>query len=54
MADREAQRPAPLRESGSTGSRYSWLVRYMEWVEGTDGREEYHAFLRKRFAHLEG
>ena len=54
LTDREAQRPAHLRESGSTGSRYSWLRRYMEWVEGTDGCEEYHAFLRERFASLEG
>jgi hypothetical protein len=26
----------------------------MDWVEGTDGREEYHSFLRNRFASLEG
>jgi hypothetical protein len=53
IADREAQRPAHLRELGSAGSRYSWLGHYMEWVEGTDGREEYRAFLRERFASLE-
>jgi hypothetical protein len=33
--------------------RYSWLGRYMEWVEGKDGREEYHAFVGERFASLE-
>lgn len=55
LADREAQRPAHLREAGSADARYSWLGRYVEWVEGTDGgREEYHAFLRERFASLEG
>ena len=56
MADREARRPAHLRESGSSaGSSYSWLERYMEWVEGADrGCEEYHALLRERFASLEG
>ena len=53
IADREAQRPAYLRESESPGSSHSWLERYMEWVEGTDGREEYHALVRERFASLE-
>ncbi|MDP9478868.1 MAG: hypothetical protein M3R38_24845 [Actinomycetota bacterium] len=51
LADREARRPAHLRESGS---RYSWLGRYLEWAQGTEGREEYHAFLRERFASIEG
>jgi hypothetical protein len=32
----------------------SWQGRYMDWVEGTDGREEYDSFLRNRFASLEG
>jgi hypothetical protein len=54
IADREAQRPAHLRELASAQSRHSWLERYMEWVEGTDEREEYHAFLRERFASLAG
>lgn len=53
LNDREARRPAHLRDPGSPEDRYSWLGRYMEWVEGTDGREEYHAFLRERFAPLE-
>ncbi len=56
LADREAQRPARLRTSEGgheVGEDHlSWLGRYMDWVEGTDGREEYHAFLRKRFASL--
>jgi hypothetical protein len=58
LKDREAQRPAHLRssenghESGEEG--YSWLVSYMEQVEGTDGREEYHALLRAKFASQEG
>ena len=54
IADREARRPAHLCELGSAGSRYSWLERYMEWAQGTDGCEEYHAVLRERFASLEG
>ncbi len=53
LADREAQRPAHLRELDSTRRRYSWLGRYMEWAEGTDGHEEYHALVRERFATLE-
>ena len=54
MADREAQRPVHLRELEGAEARYTWLERYMEWAEGTAGREEYHAFLRNRFAALEG
>ncbi len=59
LRDREAQRPARLRfsengrEFGEVG-RHSWLARYMEWLGGTDGREEYHALLRERFASLQG
>lgn len=59
LGDREAQRPARLRSSengrefGEVG-RHSWLARYMEWLGGTDGREEYHALLRERFASLQG
>ncbi len=57
LRDREAQRPVYLRSSenghGAGEGRNSWLGRYMEWVEGTDGREEYHAFVRERFASLE-
>jgi hypothetical protein len=58
LRNREAQRATHLRtsengrEAGDEGVN-SWLGRYMEWVEGTDGREEYHAFLRERFASLE-
>jgi hypothetical protein len=57
LRDREAQRPARLRssenghENGEEG--YSWLASYMEQVEGTDGREEYHAFLRTKFSYKE-
>jgi hypothetical protein len=54
IADREAQRPPHLQELASVQERYSWLERYMEWAEGTDGREEYHAFLRERFVPLAG
>ena len=54
LADREARRPAHLRERVGVQNRYSWLERYMQWAEGTDGREEYHAFLRERFASVEG
>jgi hypothetical protein len=59
LRDREAQRPARLRsydngrEVGEVG-RHSWLARYMEWLGGTDGHEEYHALLRERFASLQG
>jgi hypothetical protein len=48
------RRPAHLRELVSAESRYSWLERYIGWAEDTDGRDEYHAFLRKRFAPLAG
>ena len=58
IADREARRPARLRTSEGghevCEDSLSWLRRYMDWVEGTDGREEYHSFLRNRFASLEG
>ncbi len=56
LADREAQRPAHLRTSEGGHevgeSRLSWLGRSMAWVEDTDRRQEYHDFLRKRFASL--
>ena len=52
LADRKARRFAHLRELGSAGSRYWWLERYTEWVDGTDGREEYHALVQERFASL--
>jgi len=55
---RDARRPARLRtcEGGHEVGEdsLSWLGRYMDWVDGTDGREEYHSFLRNRFASLEG
>jgi hypothetical protein len=59
LREREARRPAYLRTSegrneAGKGGRYSWLGCYMDLVEGTDGREEYHAQLRERFASLEG
>ena len=60
LADREAQRPARLRSSSENGheeavvgSLYLGRARYMERVEDTDGREEYHAFLRERFIESE-
>jgi hypothetical protein len=58
LADRHAQRRAHLRISenghGTGEEPKSWLVRYMDQVEGTDGRAEYHALLRQRFARPEG
>ena len=58
LADREARRPARLRTSEGGHEvgedSLSWLGRYMNRVEGTDGREEYHSFLRNRFASLGG
>ena len=58
LADREARRPARLRTSEGGHEvgedSLSWLGRYMDWVEGTGGREENHSFLRNRFASLEG
>jgi hypothetical protein len=58
LADREARRPARLRTSEGGHEvgedSLSWLGRYMDRVEGTDGREEYHSFLRNRFASLGG
>src|SRR5918997_4798116 len=35
IADREAQRPAHLRERVGGQDRHAWLERYMEWVGGT-------------------
>ncbi len=46
LADREAKRPAHLRESVCAENLYSGLGRYMEWVEGTEGRKEYNALMR--------
>lgn len=46
LAGREAHRPAYLRELASARDRSSWLGRYMERVEGTEGREEYNALVR--------
>ena len=59
LADRQAQRRAHLRISSENGhgtgeELKSWLARYMDQVEGTDGRAEYHALLRQRFTRLEG
>lgn len=59
LRDREAKRPARLRSSengreADEVGRHSWLAHYMEWLGGTDGREEYHALLRERFASLQG
>lgn len=59
LRDREARRSARLRSSenghgAGEVDRHSWLARYMEWLGGTDGREEYHALLRERFASLQG
>jgi len=59
LRDREARRPERLRdpengcEAGEPG-RHSWLARYVDGLVGTDGREEYHALLRERFAALRG
>jgi hypothetical protein len=52
LADREARRPAHLRELGGAETRDSWLGPYLEWAEGAAGREEYLAFRRERFASL--
>jgi hypothetical protein len=54
LADREARRPAHLRELGGAEARDSWLGHYLEWAEGAAVREEYHAFLHERFASLRG
>ncbi len=58
LADREARRPARLRTSEGGyevgEDSLSWQGRYMGWVEGADGREEYDSVLRNRFASLEG
>jgi len=57
LRNREASRPARLREYGrgaDEAGRPSWLARYVDRLGGTDGREEYHAVLRERFASLRG
>jgi hypothetical protein len=33
---------------------YSWLVGYMEWLEGKEGRAQYHALLEEELASLRG
>ena len=58
LADRHARRRAHLRTSenghGTGEEPESWLARYMDQVEGTDGRAEYHALSRQRFTRMEG
>jgi hypothetical protein len=54
LADREARRPVHLRELEGAGARSSWMGRYMDWAEGKDKCGEYHAFVRERFASLDG
>src|SRR5918998_2715913 len=59
LKDREARRPERLRDpengrEAGGADRHSWLVRYVDRLGGTDGREEYHALLRERFAALRG
>ena len=44
--EREARRPAHLRELDGAMGRYGRLGRHTEWVEGTDALAEYHALLR--------
>jgi hypothetical protein len=53
LADREARRPAYLRDGKGAECCCSWLGRDAERVEGGDGREEYYVFLGERFASLE-
>ena len=54
IEEREARRPGHLHASevgnGAEGGRRLWLGRYMQWVEGSDGRVEYHAQLREKLA----
>jgi hypothetical protein len=45
LADREAQRPAHLRELGGAEARDSWLGHYLEWAEGAAVCKKYHVFL---------
>jgi hypothetical protein len=33
---------------------YSWLESYMEWLEGTEERAQYHALLEEELASLRG
>ena len=54
LADREARRPVHLRELEDTGARSPWIGRYIDWAEGKERREKYHAFVRERFASLDG
>jgi len=46
LADREAHRPAHLRESVGAENRYWWLGRYVEGAEGTEGRKVYSSRVR--------
>jgi hypothetical protein len=45
---------SPLARVGGAEARGSWLGPYLEWAESAAAREEYHAFLRERFASLKG
>jgi len=34
--------------------RYSWVVGYLEWLEGKQARKQYHALLEEELASLQG
>jgi hypothetical protein len=41
--------------SGFVAERhYSWVENYMEWLEGKEARQEYHALLEEELASLRG
>lgn len=54
LADREARRPAHLRELGDEKVHDHWLGHHTEWAEGAGGRAEDYAFPHERFASLKG
>ena len=41
-----------LRYAGER--RYSWVVGYLEWLEGKEARAPYHALLEEELASLQG
>jgi hypothetical protein len=38
----------------ATERHYSWLESYIDWLEGKEGRAEYHALLEQELASLRG
>ena len=51
---RAAKWQASLPWKRAEEHHYSWLESYMEWLEGKEGRSQYHALLEEELASLRG